>query len=94
MAQNDSDVRPQQQEQQGLQQLPPQQQQLNGDQEQQRLRQEQQALLASMPEVLEWARHQFSEEEIVAGLLEIRKTGGRELSQFIQELEKQAGPHA
>ena len=44
-------------------------------------------------ELLEWARQQFSEEEFVAGLDEIRETGGRELRDFIQELEKEAAPH-
>jgi len=39
------------------------------------------------PEILEWARQQFSEEEIVAGLREIRETGGLQLRDFIHELE-------
>ncbi len=44
------------------------------------------------PELLAWARQQFSEEEIVAGLRELRETGGRELGDFIHELEQAAGP--
>jgi hypothetical protein len=39
----------------------------------------------------EWALAQFSEEEISAGLHEIRNTGGLELRDFIDELEKAAG---
>ena len=39
------------------------------------------------PEVRAWALEQFSEEEIVAGLREVRETGGLELSDFIDELE-------
>jgi len=41
---------------------------------------------------MEWARRQFSEEEIVAGLREIRQTGGLELRDFVQELEEAAAP--
>jgi hypothetical protein len=44
------------------------------------------------PETLEWVRRQFSEEDLVAGLREIRETGGLELCDFIQELEQAAGP--
>ncbi|HLN28382.1 MAG TPA: hypothetical protein VK395_11630 [Gemmataceae bacterium] len=43
---------------------------------------------ATAPEILEWARQQFSEEEILAGLREVRETGGVELRNFIQELEQ------
>ncbi len=43
------------------------------------------------PELLEWARRQFSEEEIVAGLREVRETGGLELRDFIHELEQASG---
>jgi type III restriction enzyme len=42
------------------------------------------------PELLEWARQQISEEEIIAGLEEIRRTGGLELKDFIDELEQEA----
>jgi uncharacterized protein (DUF433 family) len=42
------------------------------------------------PEFLERARQQFSEEEILAGLDEIRRTGGLELKDFIDELEQEA----
>jgi hypothetical protein len=41
---------------------------------------------------MEWARQQFSEEEFVAGLREIRETGGLELQDFIRELEQEAAP--
>ena len=44
------------------------------------------------PELMEWARQQFSEEEFVAGLREIRETGGLELQDFIRELEQEAAP--
>jgi hypothetical protein len=43
---------------------------------------------------LEWAQRQFSEEEIIAGLREIRETGGLELRDFIHELEQAAGDEA
>jgi hypothetical protein len=39
------------------------------------------------PEVLEWARHQYTDEEIMAGIREIQETGGLELRDFIHELE-------
>ena len=38
------------------------------------------------------ARGQFDEEEFVAGLREIRETGGLELKDFIRELEQEAAP--
>jgi hypothetical protein len=44
------------------------------------------------PELLDWARQQFSEEEIIAGLREVQQTGGLELSDFIRELEEDAVP--
>lgn len=44
------------------------------------------------PDVLEWARQQFSKEEVIADLREIRETGGLELRDFIHELEQAAGP--
>ncbi len=43
------------------------------------------------PEILEWARRTFNEEEFLAGLREIEKTGGFKLEDFIEELEKEAG---
>jgi hypothetical protein len=43
-------------------------------------------------EILDWARSQFNEEEFVAGLREIRETGGLALEDFIGELEKAAAP--
>jgi hypothetical protein len=47
---------------------------------------------ALTPDVVESAKRQLSEEEVVAGLREIRATGGLELSDFIHELEQAAGP--
>lgn len=45
-------------------------------------------------EILDWARHRECEEDIVAGIQEIRQTGGLELSEFIQDLRKIAdAPH-
>jgi hypothetical protein len=44
------------------------------------------------PAILEWARSQINEEEIIQGLREIRKTGGNKLADFIHELEE-AKPH-
>jgi hypothetical protein len=44
------------------------------------------------PELLEWARQQFSAEEIVAGLREIRSTGGQELTDFLGEIDKELAP--
>src|SRR2546425_4146099 len=43
------------------------------------------------PEILEWARQRFTDEEVLAGLREIRQTGGLELGDFIHELEQAAG---
>ncbi len=43
-------------------------------------------------DILDWARGQFNEEEFVAGLREIRETGGLELKDFIHELEQEAAP--
>ncbi len=39
------------------------------------------------PEFLELARQEFTEEEIVAGIEEIERTGGLKLEDFIHELE-------
>jgi hypothetical protein len=44
------------------------------------------------PELLEWARRTFNEEEFLAGLREIEATGGLELKDFIHELEEEATP--
>jgi hypothetical protein len=41
-------------------------------------------------EILDWARGQVNEEETLAGLREIRETGGLELKDLIQDLEKEA----
>jgi hypothetical protein len=45
---------------------------------------------AISPSIMEWARTQFSEEEVVAGIREIRETGGLTLDDFYHELEKPA----
>ena len=42
------------------------------------------------PEILEWARNLFTEEEALAGLREIRQTGGLKFSEVIQGLEPPA----
>jgi hypothetical protein len=39
------------------------------------------------PELLQWALEQINEEEIVAGIREIRETGGFQFNDFIDELE-------
>lgn len=41
-------------------------------------------------ELLEWARSQINEEELVAGIREVEETGGLELKDFIDELEQEA----
>jgi hypothetical protein len=41
------------------------------------------------PELLEWARQLYTEEEIVAALQEVREKGGLELHEFIQDLEQE-----
>ncbi|HZY90911.1 MAG TPA: hypothetical protein VFE78_39170 [Gemmataceae bacterium] len=50
------------------------------------------SVAALTPGILESAKSQFSEEEIVAGLREVRATGGLELDDFLHELEEAAGP--
>jgi len=40
------------------------------------------------PELREWARRQFADEEIVAARRELREKGGVELGNFLQELEQ------
>ena len=42
-------------------------------------------------EVIAWARQHFSEEEVLADLREVQETGGLQLSDFIEELERAAG---
>ncbi len=42
------------------------------------------------PQLLDWARRQFSEDEIVTGLRELRDHGGQELAEFLAELEQEA----
>jgi hypothetical protein len=44
-------------------------------------------------DLLEWAREQYSEEEIIAGIEEIRATGGLELRDFLGELQEAANRH-
>lgn len=46
------------------------------------------------PEELEWARGLDTEEEILAGIREIRETGGLELKDFFQEIIDAASPNA
>lgn len=42
------------------------------------------------PEVLEWARRTFNEEEFLAGLREIEATGGVQIVDLLDELEQEA----
>lgn len=44
------------------------------------------------PEVLEWARRTFNEEEFLAGLREIETTGGVEIRDLLDELEQEVPP--
>jgi hypothetical protein len=46
--------------------------------------------MALTPELMEWARNQFSDEEAVAGLREIRETGGLTFEDVIRGLEPPA----
>lgn len=46
------------------------------------------------PELLAWARRQFTDEEFAAGLRDIRETGGVELSEFIHDLEQETDSDA
>lgn len=41
------------------------------------------------PELLDWARQQFTEEELLAGYLEVKATGGLQLEDFIDELDRE-----
>jgi hypothetical protein len=45
------------------------------------------------PSLLEWARRTFNEDEFLAGVREIRATGGLEFEDFVKELERAAGEH-
>ncbi len=45
------------------------------------------------PELLEWAIRQFNDEETLAGIEEIRQTGGLKFEDFIHELEAIVAPH-
>ena len=45
------------------------------------------------PVLLEWARQTFDEAEFMAGVREIRATGGLEFQDFVKELERAAGEH-
>jgi hypothetical protein len=40
------------------------------------------------PDLLEWARQTFNEEEFLAGVREIEQTGGVKLEEFIAEIEQ------
>ena len=42
------------------------------------------------PEILEWARQTFDEEEFLAHVREIEATGGLRLEDFLAELEARA----
>jgi hypothetical protein len=42
------------------------------------------------PSLMDWARAEFTDEEIAAGLREIRETGGLELKDFVNELRQEA----
>jgi len=42
------------------------------------------------PEMLEWLREGFNEEEFLAEVREVLETGGLELKDFIHELEQEA----
>jgi hypothetical protein len=44
------------------------------------------------PEILEWARQTFDEEEFLAHVREIEAAGGLRLEDFIAELEARARP--
>lgn len=44
------------------------------------------------PEILEWARQTFDEEEFLTHIREIETTGGLRLEDFIAELEARARP--
>lgn len=44
------------------------------------------------PAILEWARQQVNEEVTVAGLREIRESGGVQLEDFLPDLEREATP--
>lgn len=45
------------------------------------------------PELLEWARAQYSDEEILAGVQEVQATGGLELKDFIHEVTAIVAPN-
>jgi hypothetical protein len=45
------------------------------------------------PELLEWARRTFDEDEFMAGAREIRATGGLDFNDFVKDLERAAGEH-
>jgi hypothetical protein len=50
--------------------------------------------VALSPEMLEWARRQFSEEEYVAGIRDIRENGGVPFDEIIERLKRTTGPAA
>jgi hypothetical protein len=43
------------------------------------------------PELLEWARQQFTEEETVARLRELRANGGLSIDELLADLDPEAG---
>jgi hypothetical protein len=44
------------------------------------------------PELVEWARQTFDEEEFLAQVREIEATGGLQLEDFLPEIEARARP--
>jgi hypothetical protein len=44
------------------------------------------------PDLLAWARQTFDEQEFMAGVREIRETGGVRFEDFIGEIEQRARP--
>jgi hypothetical protein len=44
------------------------------------------------PELLAWADRQYSDEDVVAGIREIKETGGMELKDFMQEIDSVLSP--
>ncbi len=45
------------------------------------------------PDLVEWARQTFNEAEFMAGVREIRESGGLQFEEFIGDLERAAGEH-
>jgi hypothetical protein len=45
---------------------------------------------AILPDIVEWARQTFDEDEFLTGVREIETTGGLQLEDFITEVEARA----